>query len=359
MYQLFLADLKMILRNKQALFWTLAFPLIFTVIFGFFFGESSASATVSVINRSNTQLAGKLTETLEQSKVLKVMKDTDLKKAKDKLKSNTVVGLIEIPEGFGNGQSGSPTKIKLYYDPANLQAKSIISGFLNQYLTAVNFQVQNAVPIYQVEEEETTTNEFSYFDFILVGLIGMALMNSSIQGVAIAMSKYREDKILKRITSTPLPTRTFIGAEILSRLVSNFVQISLIILLGIYAFGANFNGSLVLIYVFSLVGALLFQAIGFAVAGLSKTTQAAEGMSTAVTVPMMFLAGVFFSIDQLPKWLFSIVQYLPLAPLLRIMRGIALEAASPLNNPQNLIIVFAWIVAMLFIANWKFRLTEE
>jgi len=74
---------------------------------------------------------------------------------------------------------------------------------------------------------------------------------------------------------------------------------------------------------------------------------------------MMFLAGVFFPIDSLPKWLYLIVQYLPLAPLLRILRGVMLEGNSPFFEPRNITIVAIWIVVSLGISIWKFRLSDE
>ena len=187
------------------------------------------------------------------------------------------------------------------YDPGNTQSNIIILNFLDKYLTQANFKLQNAKPIFQIEEEKTTDRELNYFDFVLVGLIGMALMNSSVQGVSITMAKYRDDKILKRITTTPLPAWQFIISEVLARLILNI----------------------------------------------------------AITIPMMFLAGVFFPIDQLPDWLSKIVQYLPLAPFLRMLREIGLESISPLTNPINIIIVISWIAVMLVIASYRFRLTEE
>jgi ABC-2 type transport system permease protein len=204
-----------------------------------------------------------------------------------------------------------------------------------------------------------TDKNLTYFDFVLIGIIGLALMNGSIQGIAITMARYRQDKILKRITTTPLKPWKFVFAEVMSRLVVNIVQISLILAVGIWGFNAHIAGNLWLIVLISLLGGLLFQSIGFAVASASKTVDAAQGMSVTISIPMMFLAGVFFPIDQLPKWLFSIVQYLPLAPLLRMIREVGLENVSPLTNPLNMIIVVAWIMVMLIISVMRFRLTDE
>lgn len=350
----------MMLRNRQALFWSFMFPLMFTFIFGMFFGRDTTNiGTLAMIKKSDTPLANSIEKAVKDANIFTVKDETDEDAVRKAIKEGKTSAAVVIPENFGAQNPSAPTSVKIIYDPANTTAKSALSGLLDGVLTHVNFTAQNAKPIYTVEEDKTNTRKLSYFDFVLMGLIGMALMNSSIQGIGIALSKYREDKILKRMTTTPLPTWKFILPEIFSRLILNFVQVSVILLIGVYVFKAHIYGNIFLLYLFSLVGALLFQSMGFAVAAMSKTTQAAEGMSTAVSIPMMFLAGVFFPIDQLPKWLFSIVQWLPLAPLLRIIRGIALDEASPFTNPLNLIIVLIWIVAMLALTLWRFRMSEE
>ena len=361
MLKLFLADLKMMVRGRQALFWSLFFPLMFTIIFGFFFGGSKTNVgTVALINNSQTELASSLEKSMIEAELFKVQKLTDLEAAKDNLKKNKIVTIVEIPPDFGRMAANPiPAQILVINDPSNAQANMAVTGFLDKFLTTTNFQIQQAQPIYSIKIETTADQSLSYFDFVLVGLIGLALMNSSIQGIAITLARYREDKILKRITTTPLKSWKFVFAEVLSRLVVNLVQVGLILGIGIYFFQAHILGNIFLVFVFALLGGLLFQSIGFAVASFSRTTDAAQGMSVAISIPMMFLAGVFFPIDQLPKWLFSIVQYLPLAPLLRMVRQIALENVSPFINPTNIIIVFVWIVITLFISIRRFRLADE
>ncbi|MDO8513061.1 MAG: ABC transporter permease [bacterium] len=360
MLKLFVNNLKMLIRNKQSLFWSLMFPLIFTFIFGTFFGKgSSMTGNVILINKSKSPLAKSIEQTLDKTDLFKLSKSTNLSASRNLIKKNKAMAVILIPEGFGDTQPNAPTKIKLISDPSNAQGTSLVAGLLDKVLTFSSFQAQGAKPLFSIEQETTSATKSNYFDFVLVGLLGMALMNSSIQGIAIVMAKYKEDQILKRLTTTPLKTWKFIVAEVLSRLLLNFVQVSLILSIGVYVFGAHIYGNIPLVYLFALIGAILFQLIGFTIASLTKTTQAAEGMATAIAIPMMFLAGVFFPIDQLPKWLFSAVQYLPLAPLLRMIRGIALEKISPLENPMNIIIVIAWIIIALIISTYKFRLSEE
>lgn len=360
MWKLFIANLKMMVRGRQALFWSLAFPLMFTVIFGFFFGGNKTSVgTVAWINNSNSELASSLEKAATEANLFTLQKETDINQAKNLLKKSKVTAIVDIPQNFGSLDPAAPKQIEFINDPANAQANLTIQAFLNQFLTASNFQIQNARPIFSVSSVTTTDKSLNYFDFVLMGLIGLALMNSSVQGIAIVMAKYRQDKILKRITTTPLASWRFVSAEVLSRLVLNVFQITAILLVGFYGFHAHIIGNLFLLFVFSLIGGLLFQTIGFAVASASKTEDAAQGMSVAVTIPMMFLAGVFFPIDQLPSWLLKIVQFLPLAPLLRMIRQIGIENISPFTNPANIAIVAGWIVVMLAVSIWRFRLSDE
>jgi len=361
MAKLFLSDLKMLFRNRQASFWALMFPLMFTFIFGFFFGNKSTSGSIILINNSNTEIAQSLEKGLVDSNLFKIntgVKEVDA--ARDQVKKGKVAAVVIVPENFGAMLPDAPKNITVIDDPANIQINAILLGFLDKFTTAVTFQVnQIQGPLFSIEEEKINTKELNYFDFVLAGILGLALMNASIIGVSVAMSKYREDKILKRLTTTPMKSWWFIASEVSSRLIMNVIQVSLILAIGKYFFHAHIYGNIFVIYLLSLVGAVLFQLLGFVVASFTKTTDAAQGAATAITIPMMFLGGVFFPIDSLPNWLISIVQFLPIAPLLRIIRGVVLEGNSPFYNPINVILVLAWILVCLVLATWKFRLSEE
>lgn len=360
MLRLFIADLKMLIRNKQALFYAFMFPVIFTLIFGLFFGKNTTTGTIAFINHSKSPLAETIDKSLKDSGLFKVNEETDLAYAKDQIKKNKIAAIVEIPEKFGEASPNADTKIILYTDPANQQVNATLSGFLDKILTGANYAIQNAKPIYTIDQENIgTSNPLTYFDFVLAGILGISLMNSSVIGIAVGMTKYREDQILKRITTTPIKTWWFILAEVLSRIILNFCQIATILIIGKYLFDAHIYGNILIILGIAIMGGVLFQLIGFTIASFAKNTNAAEGMATVVTIPMMFLAGVFFPIDSLPRWLYSIVQYLPLAPLLRILRSVVLEGTSPFVNPTNIALVAGWIVFCLLISIWRFRLTEE
>lgn len=359
MIKLISASLKQQFRNKQALFWSIVFPLLFAFIFGMFFGKNTVAGTVGIINKSDSELAKTIVSTFEQNEAFNTKTPESIDQGKDELKKNQLIAVLYIPEKFGQNTPDSPHEVTIISDPGSTQSASIVNGVVDNILSQATLQAQGAKPLFSIKQESSSSRKITYFDFIIAGLIGLSLMNSAVQGMAITIAKYRDEKILKRITTTPLPSWKFILSEVVSKLVLNFIQVSALLAVGIYIFDAHIYGNVLILYLLALLGAVLFLSIGFVVAALSRTTEAAEGMATAITVPMMFLGGVFFPLDSLPKWLYSIVQYIPLAPLLRMLRDVSLEATSPLSDPKNIIIVISWIVVMLLIAIWKFRFSEE
>lgn len=359
MYKLLIADLKMMTRNRQALFWAFMFPIMFTFIFGLFFGKTSSAGNVLVVDKSKSELSTTMVKSFEDANIFKVTKQDSDNDIKTQIDRGKISAALVIPEKFGTNAPDASTEVKVISDQGNAQVSTILANFVDKFLTQVNYRIINIKPIYSVTTEKTSNRELTYFDFVLAGILGLALMNSSVIGIAVSMAKYREDKILKRIVTTPVKSWQFIGAEVISRLVLNIFQISAIVLIGKYVFNAHFYGNYFILFSIALLGALLFQLIGFVIASFSKTTDGAQGMTTAITIPMMFLAGVFFPIDSLPRWLYSIVQYLPLAPLLRMIRGISTEGLSPFNDPKNIIILGSWIVFAFTLAIYKFKLSEE
>ena len=70
--KLFIADVKMIFRNRQSFFWALMFPLMFTFIFGFFFGNSSSAGNVAYLDNANNEISQSLRSTMDQSGLFKI-----------------------------------------------------------------------------------------------------------------------------------------------------------------------------------------------------------------------------------------------------------------------------------------------
>jgi ABC-2 type transport system permease protein len=97
-------------------------------------------------------------------------------------------------------------------------------------------------------------------------------------------------------------------------------QALILIALATLVFGLNVHGNPLLILFVIVVGALAFLAIGFAISGFARNTETAASYANLITFPMLFLSGVFFSIDSAPAWLRPITRVLPLSYLVDALR---------------------------------------
>ena len=358
MLSLTIANLKMIYRNKQALFWSLAFPLIFVTSFGLFDFDNPPDTTILVVDQAQDLASQGFVQAVSDVEHITVEERSDAQAARGEVEDGDFSYMLLIPDGLQErivqGQAGGASGISLIYDGADNRAPVTI-GVVQGLVEGMNKRLGNAPTFVELRSEAVQTRQLKYYDLLLPGLIGMGVMTSSIIGIAATMAVYRQQRILKRILATPLKMRVFFASEILAHLLLCLIQAAIITAAGVLIFGANIYGNLLWVFAVVLLASVVFLNIGFIIGGLSKNVDAATGLGNAVSLPMMFLAGVFFPKEGLPWILPDVVSYLPLAPMLDALRGVALDAEPLWNYPYELGLLGAWIVVSSVVAVRVFR----
>jgi ABC-2 type transport system permease protein len=166
---------------------------------------------------------------------------------------------------------------------------------------------------------------------------------------------YRENRIFKRLLTTPLRVSTFFASQITARLLLSVIQALIIFAAGIFLFHAQVYGSLLWALVLVIPANIIFLNLGFVVGAFAKNVEAAASLGNLETVPMMFFSGVFFPTDSLPRALAWVVGFLPLSPLLDAMRGMLLHSRPLWSFPGELAILGAWVAVSSFLAVRFFR----
>ncbi len=197
-----------------------------------------------------------------------------------------------------------------------------------------------------------------YFEYVLPALLAIGLMNFAMVGSAASVARYRELKILKRIVVTPLPTSRFIVGQVGARLLLAAVQTGIIMIVGLLV-GGTLGASWPLLFIISTLGNLIFLSLGFAIAGLASSVDAANNMAGLATTPLMFFSGSFFPIESMPGWLQPLADLLPLTPLIDSMRAIALQGAAISDIGSELLLIGLWIVGGLALAKSTFSFNES
>src|SRR5919109_1362192 len=98
--QLTIANIRSFIRDRAALFWTLAFPLIFVVLFGSIFSSGNASRTFGWVDLDQTSRSGELKSAFAAVPDLK-LEDASEADALDAMRQGRHDAVIIIPAGYG------------------------------------------------------------------------------------------------------------------------------------------------------------------------------------------------------------------------------------------------------------------
>jgi ABC-2 type transport system permease protein len=322
-----LANVKMTYRARQALFWNLALPLILMGLLGLVLSNSSFGATISVVGKG--PVATLVTDSLHSINgiTIKTGSESDERAALKKGDRDAVVIVPDAPAA-----PGQPLQITLYYDQTNLSRSDATVSLVSQVVQGVNERLverkTHASPQIVLHQEGIAAVSTRYIDFLAPGVLGFSIMTSGVIGIASRMVGYREKRILKRLRATPMKAWEFILSNVISQLVVVLAQVAVLLLAATLLFGVHVQGSMISVVLLSLLGGLAFLTIGFAISGLAATEEAASAIGNLITMPMMFLSGVYFPLTGAPGWLKPVVNVLPLTYLVSGLRDVMEKGLS-------------------------------
>ena len=357
LFSLIVANIKIIVRDRQALFWALLFPLIFVVVFGLFKLDEPGKTTIAIVDRAQDSVSKAFISNLGSIELLTLEQGKSEPEARDSLKEGKISFVLLIPQGLAEQiqNTPSPVAMTIIYDESRAQSNQIILGVIRQFVDQTNMALQQAKPLIVLKPEGMQTRNVRYFDFLLPGFVGMGVMMYSLTGMASIVALYRQQKIFKRILTTPLKVRSFFIAQIIAYLLLSIVQAGIILAAGVFLFNGHVYGNIFGIFILVIFANTIFLNIGFIIGALAKRVEAASGFSNAVSIPMMFFSGTFFSTENLPGIMPDIVKYLPLTPLITAMRGISVDAQPFWAYPSELALLAAWIMVTSALALKVFK----
>jgi ABC-2 type transport system permease protein len=190
---------------------------------------------------------------------------------------------------------------------------------------------------------------------LLAGLVGYGCANTAFAGLAIQLVIRRENGILKRLRSTPLPPATYIVSLLASTLIVFALQTIALFLLGRAFYGTPFPpdaGSFVAAIV---IGAAAFAALGTATAAFIRSAEGSSAVVNFILLPMAFLTGSFGPTRHYPTFLRAIGDVLPLKYFIKVVNAVYLHGHGLWTQPGALAVLAGWGVAGLVFTAFRFR----
>ncbi|MCX2482517.1 ABC transporter permease [Pedobacter sp. MR2016-24] len=345
------ASFRSITRSPSAVVFTLAFPLIFILVFGFLGG---GGIKVDLAIAPGSDLNNPVIKALEQTTVVKLIKDRDTKEIDQQLEKGTLAGVIEVRK---NSVPQPAYLANVKYSSASIDKGNILKSILTNLMYTLNSkELKPAVA--EVRESTVHGRTYRTIDFILPGQLGFSLLSTGVFGTAFVFFSLRQTLVIKRFFATPVSRSSIILGECLARIGFALLGAIFIILVGHFFFHFTLiHGTVTVLnmIVLSIIGLIVFMGFGFVVSGIAKSESTIPPISNIITLPQFLLSGTFFSIDNFPSWLQPISRALPLTYLNDAMRQVAFEGAGLWDVKQQILIMVIWGIGIYVLAVKVFK----
>lgn len=190
-------------------------------------------------------------------------------------------------------------------------------------------------------------------DFLVPGLLALAVMSTSMVSLGIATAYERYYGALKRLLGSPLPRTSLIAAKTLSVLLIEVVQVLVLAAIARLMFGWAPTGSFAEAVVALALGSAAFAGLGLLMAG-SLRAEATLAIANGLYLVFLLLGGFILPLDRLPGPIGFVAHALPAAALTDATRG-ALSSVSAQAEVGPLALLAGWAVLTLGAAAFTFR----
>ena len=352
-------DVRRLFRDKVAIFFVFVFPLIFLIIFGSIFREdSSVSFRIGLLNQSKTAFATEFVKDLKKTKVFEIDKDVNtLSQAKEKMNRGQLEATIILPESFGAIKGQHPSgEAKILYDQSNEQAGQTLGSIMEGVFRDINKGLVPGPEPFVVKTESTATKGSRAFDYTFSGILGFTLLSLGIFGPTTVFPRLKQRGVLRRYHTTPLKVWQYFTGNVISNAIIGLIAVFIMFLVAIAPyFDLQMRGNYLNLIAVVVLGTMLLYGIGLALGGWAKNENQAAPLAQLVTLPMMFLSGVFFPTFLMPEFLQDITKFIPLTPIIDSVRLVITEGANLIDLAPQLAVMGGWLILVYAIAFKVFR----
>lgn len=258
-------------------------------------------------------------------------------------------------------------KLQAIFDGSDGNKASIISGYLQKVITNYSVELLDSkmkkygkfgVPISMVEPEIRAwyNPELVTRTYMVPGIVGLLLSIITLILTSLAIVKEREIGTLEQIIVTPIkPTQLIIG-KLIPFAILGFVAVIIVLLAMTFIFNLPPRGNVFLLFFSTFLYILSTLGLGIFVSTVSKTQQQAMMLAIfVVLLPMVFLSGFAFPIENMPAIIQGLTYAIPLRYFMTIIRGIILKGIGIYELWFELSMLFAIGTFVLVLSSLRFQ----
>jgi len=367
-YQFIIKELLQVKRDKKMRVVIFIAPILQLIFLGYAANMDVNVIHTTIFDQDKTSTSRVFSERFEQSGYFKIdYYVNDYEQVTDLLNMGKTLVAIVIPKDFEKKLNRrETTPLQTLFEGSDGNKASIALGYIQGITTAFSKSItmdikdklgmKIALSGSLIPEVRVWYNpEMKTRNYMLPGILGLLLMISTISLMSMAVVKEREIGTLEQLIVTPIRNYQLILGKLIPFTLIGFAVLLIVMVVMTQWFGIVVRGSILFLLFASLLFVLSNLGIGLFISTVSKTQQQAMMASVfAVMMPMIYLSGFAFPIENMPRVVQYVTYLIPLKYFIIILRGIVLKGIGFSSLWSETLMLFAMGVTLLVLSSLRF-----
>jgi ABC-2 type transport system permease protein len=340
-------------------------PLIQLLLFGYAINTTPRHMPMAVLLQEQSDIGRTILKALQNTQYFTVTNVVRTEEELDALlKSGSILFGVEIPVNFERDvRRGDRPAMLVVADATDPVAAGSALASLSQLATTA---LQNerglpdaGTPLFEVRTHARYNPAATTALNIVPGLIGTILTMTMLIFTALSVTREIERGTMESLLAMPITPFEIMIGKIVPYIIVGFVQMAIILGIGILLFGVPLLGSLFLLCTLSTLFITTNLAVGYTFSTVAQNQLQAMQMSMMFFLPNILLSGFMFPFAGMPLWAQYVGEALPLTHFLRMVRAIMLKGAVLYDLRYDTVVLFCLMLVAMGIAVLRFRRTLD
>jgi ABC-2 type transport system permease protein len=367
-FQFIIKELLQVKRDRKMLAVIFMAPILQLIFLGYAANMDVNIIHTTIYDQDQTSTSREFIERFEQSGYFLIDQYVDnYNEVTDLLNQGKTLVAIIIPKDFEKnikrrktatlqtlfeGSDGNKASVALGY------IQGIVTKFSKDIVTETKDKIGMKIALSGslIPEVRVWYNpEMKTRNYMVPGILGLILMISTISLMSMAVVREREIGTLEQLIVTPIKNYQLILGKLIPFTLIGFVVLIIVMVIMTQWFGIVVRGNKLFLLFTALLFVLSNLGIGLFISTVSKTQQQAMMASVfAVMMPMIYLSGFAFPIENMPQVVQYITYIIPLRYFITILRGIVLKGIGFSALWVETLILFAMGMSLLIFSSLRF-----
>ncbi len=366
---LIIKELIQVKRDPKLFRIVLIAPVLQLVLLGYAATLDVENISVVIFDQDKTFESRQLAEKLTSSGYFNINYYTDnYDEIVDLINRGKVLAAFVIPKDFEKKINRRETvQLQVICDGSDGNKAGIAVGYLqgifSSYTSKILMDVRDKYGLKTINVGSITSEVRVWYNpdlktrnFMLPSVMALILVVTTTVMMAMGVVKEREIGTLEQLIVTPIKPYQLIIGKLIPFVIIGFIDFLIVVTVMVLWFGIAVRGDFLFLLFTSFIFIMSTLGLGLFISTISKTQQQAMMVAMfGILMPMIYLSGFAFPIENMPPLIQYITYAIPLRYYITILRGIILKGTGFSSLWLETLIMFLMGAGLLILSSLRFR----